>query len=298
MQGKCRTRGFTLIELLVVIAIIAILAAILFPVFAQARESARMSSCLSNMKQLGLALRMYAQDYDETYSNVRLTDGPGGRLDTGIVWMNVVQPYIKNKGIFGCPANPYKDSPPGNKVTMVDNGNAEGWFVEPDGRMPVSYGMNTTVTNWLPANWTNESSWTDLSPMKDAKLVRPAETIAIAEIAWQTADVHVGWAGKDAVGGAGVGGGCDGGDNNAAEQRKGLYKHRGAYPHGSGGNAPGNFIYWDGHAKTRPWKATVLPLQNNQWSLDPQNDVDVANATVRYSWGDQRTIRDVCYSLK
>src|SRR5436853_7431745 len=74
-----RRSGFTLIELLVVIAIIAILAAILFPVFAQARESARITSCLSNMKQIGLSWNMYAQDYDETYPLSRRVDpAPGG----------------------------------------------------------------------------------------------------------------------------------------------------------------------------------------------------------------------------
>jgi prepilin-type N-terminal cleavage/methylation domain-containing protein len=67
--------GFTLIELLVVIAIIAILAAILFPVFAQARESARQATCLSNMKQIGTASMMYVQDYDETYPDQRSTKG-------------------------------------------------------------------------------------------------------------------------------------------------------------------------------------------------------------------------------
>ncbi len=74
--------GFTLIELLVVIAIIAILAAILFPVFAQARERARMTACLSNCKQLGFGLAMYGQDYDETYPNIRRTGyifGSGSR---------------------------------------------------------------------------------------------------------------------------------------------------------------------------------------------------------------------------
>jgi len=88
-------RGFTLIELLVVIAIIAILAAILFPVFARAREKARQTSCLSNEKQIALALLMYAQDYDERFMNVR--QGPGG-------WNALVQPYTKNWQLFQCPS--------------------------------------------------------------------------------------------------------------------------------------------------------------------------------------------------
>jgi len=94
--------GFTLIELLVVIAIIAILAAILFPVFAQAREQARKTSCLSNVKQLNLGCLMYIQDYDET---IPLLSGsnPNG---TGVVtWQDTVQPYIKNYAICFCPDN-------------------------------------------------------------------------------------------------------------------------------------------------------------------------------------------------
>ena len=100
-------RGFTLIELLVVIAIIAILAAILFPVFAKAREKARQTSCLGNAKQIGTASQMYMQDYDEYCPNAPYYVGgvgPGfGNL--GPSYAMVVEPYIKNAQIWRCPSN-------------------------------------------------------------------------------------------------------------------------------------------------------------------------------------------------
>jgi prepilin-type N-terminal cleavage/methylation domain-containing protein/prepilin-type processing-associated H-X9-DG protein len=99
--------GFTLIELLVVIAIIALLAAILFPVFGRARENARRSSCLSNVKQLGLGMLQYTQDYDETYP-VRWWDanGSGGSNPDGLdmVWQDMIYPYIKSAQIYSCPS--------------------------------------------------------------------------------------------------------------------------------------------------------------------------------------------------
>jgi len=112
-----RRRGFTLIELLVVIAIIAILAAILFPVFAQAREAARKSACLQNLKQIGTAFIMYAQDYDETfplpYSNSAVpwtVQGPNPEPinNSAFGWGDMIMPYVKNVGIFQCPSNPVK----------------------------------------------------------------------------------------------------------------------------------------------------------------------------------------------
>ena len=103
-------RGFTLIELLVVIAIIAILAAILFPVFAKAREKARQTSCLSNCKQLAAAALMYVQDWDEMfpkYAQADLAPGPGTGYQHTLFWLDVIQPYVKNSQLFRCPSLQY-----------------------------------------------------------------------------------------------------------------------------------------------------------------------------------------------
>ncbi|RYG65227.1 DUF1559 domain-containing protein [bacterium] len=112
------TSGFTLIELLVVVAIIAILAAILFPVFGRARENARRSSCQSNLKQVGLGLLQYTQDYDERY-----TVGVNG---TGGAWAGTTAPYIKSTQIFTCASD--TTTPGANQTT-------------------VSYGMNSNIAN-------------------------------------------------------------------------------------------------------------------------------------------------------
>ena len=102
-------RGFTLIELLVVIAIIAILAAILFPVFARARENARRASCQSNLKQIGLGLIQYSQDYDETLVAYGYATGGTPFLASNPAtgnykWMDAIYPYVKSEQVYNCPS--------------------------------------------------------------------------------------------------------------------------------------------------------------------------------------------------
>jgi prepilin-type N-terminal cleavage/methylation domain-containing protein/prepilin-type processing-associated H-X9-DG protein len=110
-------KGFTLIELLVVIAIIAILASILFPVFARAREKARQTNCLSNAKQLVLGATMYAQDYDEQlpYEDFDI-NGSGAEDDGDMTWRSMILPYVKNRQIFICPS----DKNPDGSVGIYD----------------------------------------------------------------------------------------------------------------------------------------------------------------------------------
>jgi prepilin-type N-terminal cleavage/methylation domain-containing protein/prepilin-type processing-associated H-X9-DG protein len=124
-------KGFTLIELLVVIAIIAILAAILFPVFARARENARRASCQSNLKQLGLGFLQYAQDYDERMVPVVSTDGASFNQN----WMTGLQPYIKSKEVFICPSDTNKNV----TANVYFGSSAAAWHT--------SYGYNYNFTD-------------------------------------------------------------------------------------------------------------------------------------------------------
>jgi len=169
-----RKRGFTLIELLVVIAIIAILAAILFPVFAQAREKARMAACQSNLKQMGSAFTMYTQDYDETFPSGKGGDGVGGACNDYALrsgwggWIgNSILPYTKNVNIYTCPSQPAANAVNGGGTnTAPACGAALVPFVQ------VSYDFNYNAVGGKALTNINEPAnlgitWDSLNPWAD-----------------------------------------------------------------------------------------------------------------------------------
>ena len=188
-----RRRAFTLIELLVVIAIIALLAAILFPVFAQAREKARAASCLSNIKQLTLGFIMYSQDYDEsfpqwkwdqTYQTSWGDQSPSDQNNATTIWYYAIFPYVKNGKVYSCPSDPRKS-----------RFNANGWFVwggggvqnRADGKGPLgslpeldneilSYGANEPLTATF---LTTLQSHTNVPPIVTTRRPAIAHSLAI-----------------------------------------------------------------------------------------------------------------------
>ena len=169
-----KVKAFTLIELLVVIAIISILAAILFPVFARARENARRTSCLSNMKQIGLGVMQYTQDYDEKYpiawygtsaANIDTNPSkPSGRFRVGspignyVTWMDFIFPYVKSTQLFVCPSTRVGSPTPNYSYSVALNG--LGAYVSAFG--------GTTPSD---------------TPISLASVKRPAEVVCIIEYA-------------------------------------------------------------------------------------------------------------------
>jgi len=173
--------GFTLIELLVVIAIIAILAAILFPVFAQAREKARQASCLSNLKQLGTATTMYISDYDESFpvwgwDTEQTGPRPDGTLYTGkVIWPILYMPYIKNAAVFTCSSDHYI----GTGVCKTVSPGSCSWSKP----FPDSYGTNLRLHRASDPN-PGQTGYGG-TPARLASITAPADTYWIADEARQ-----------------------------------------------------------------------------------------------------------------
>jgi len=285
-RTNAERRGFTLIELLVVIAIIAILAAILFPVFAQAREKARAISCLSNIKQQGLAVLMYSQDYDELFPLTTLYDFSGTSETSQ--WIPRVAPYIKNTDIFWCPSDSAGSYPryggwSGPAVSYAANSLMGGAHL-PDNTSVGIFGVGNQVVWPNPPNtWMNNSTG-----ISQASVTYPASTIAICEhmtidvqqsgsaFSWLGANTIWYWPGTDMLWDCTpLGGDCYYNDGSSIPDGD---IPQNPYPNGPNGSVSSrhtgrsNFLFADGHAKA------MIPSTTNPsgWN-QPQNNLWISN---------------------
>lgn len=263
-----RRQGFTLIELLVVIAIIAILAAILFPVFAQAREMARKTSCLSNQKQILMGALMYQQDYDEMYHRiltcnlpnttgpcVKFDSNPGG-TDQGFGSENALEPYLKNRQIWKCPSDSFQRDDCANDRYGSGVGSAISYSfthyrsTDPAQAFGVCAYYPTTITSTVIADSVTQAQvgapaqtaimyelWTMISYTRYISYWR-YNTANIADPTWQTAPDYftVGW--------------CAANDAKFA-----IGAH----------NRLSNFGFADGHVKTMK-KETLATVVGGLWN--------------------------------
>ena len=270
-------KGFTLIELLVVIAIIAILAAILFPVFAQAREKARGISCISNMKQLGTSVSMYVQDYDETYPL-------GYDKNWQNAWPKLTQPYIKSFDVFRCPDD-------ADRAVNAADGSKN--FITSDwAGVAISYASNGMI-GWNGTDNTlmgligdgepkSEGGWIANATSSMAAVNKPAETVMITEK--HTADSRKlpgAYGNLTNYAPGPVFTGITTWDNMVpSEIPNGTLSATAAYPTGRNGavsahhSEMANFVFADSHAKAmRPYATNPDPNNHpelNMWNAQRQ----------------------------
>ena len=239
--------AFTLIELLIVIAVIAILAALIFPVFAKAREAAKADACLSNLKQVGMALSLYLQDHDETYPMNRLPDAthplkgcvpnspfPTGNLEESKVnWRRAVQPFLKSVAVLRCPSNSYADKSLGAALAPGDETNR---YYEVKDYLPLSYAYNGGFFHEaVPPCWYDEKLE---RPRKVSEISASANLILLVESRLPMPD----------LGNWGIGWHVDGENSPGAMQSH---------------NGMSNFMFADLHAKRVKLAETC---KGNMWT--------------------------------
>ena len=301
-------KGFTLIELLVVIAIIAILAAILFPVFARARDKARQTTCASNLKQIALAVVQYEQDYDELLpivasrncvpvsqlvaaplqSQVAASNSPGADcvanagVDYTWGWMECIYPYVKSKAVFSCPSDAAR-SALGESNTATQT--------------IASYGMNRYLGWWAgTGNYTwgtgdavcaanFGSYYCGDSGYPTSKIQRPTDIVMLSEYA-QTSNFSSNkgiWDFLIRYYTIGV----DSNDGNWFNCVSGDYMANAGFGINVWSNHSGftNVAFIDGHVKAIPIKGNLTaPAVDNTWLMAPCNEGDSTNAALDTHW--------------
>lgn len=209
--------GFTLIELLTVIAIIAVIAAIIFPVFSRTQEAGRATSCLSNLRQLGLAIQLYTQDYDDTFPMSRAPDAQhpptgctsspndnfveSGLWGSSIDWRRLIVPYVKNRKVYECPSNGYTWNKNGYSAETGIGGDESNSYYPTSEHLPASYAMNGNFFHEaIPPCWYGESR---VRPRHLSEIDSPSQLIEVLESrlsfpdlgawAWSTPPSEFGW---------------------------------------------------------------------------------------------------------
>jgi prepilin-type processing-associated H-X9-DG protein/prepilin-type N-terminal cleavage/methylation domain-containing protein len=268
LQRPRRTSAFTLIELLVVIAIIAILAAILFPVFAQAREKARQASCTSNLKQIGLAVMQYSQDYDGAYP-ARYFDycsdtASPCTVQRRVHWTVLINPYVKQtgggdnggsvQGVYQCPSSPI------TALATTNKPNTPHYVMVCDSLWQFPY-TTSAMSNWKGYYWRGTDA-----VLSDEMVEAPADSLFIVEAPL----IKTGTVGGTSEGHRA----CPpnslypvhytstaswGNNHSDISQNKGDERHNGGT----------NYAFFDGHVKWMKTGGTLQP--RNLWTLRPND---------------------------